>query len=37
MEFSQQTKFHDIKYIYLIYIYLVFLYNRSILDIDHSP
>ena len=35
---GSQCKFHDIKYIYLIYIYLLLLlYNRSILDIEHSP
>ena len=33
---GSQSKFHGIKYIYLIYIYLLF-YNGSILDIEHSP
>ena len=33
-----QSKFHGIKYIYLICIYLILLlYNSSILDIEHPP
>ena len=35
---GSQSKFHSIKYINLIFIYLLLLlYNRSILDIEHSP
>ena len=31
------SKFHGIKYIYLIYIYLSLSYNSSISDSEHSP